>query len=277
MFPVIIHAQPACIGVQLTIRGEVKILLPNEYYHYNNSDSVYYYEEDETGTLKGATVDQFNEYLRLVDQQDFFKQRIREREAWAFNEANAPKPIFQKPTSSQNCVADHFWPDSTLLAQQKATIRNLLKDYIRKNYALDNWSSVISTWETLKSKLSSLIREAVIYEYEGQKLTGVISYDEEYNVIMYDQLYYNFLGQLTVLHRKSIGETGGINYTFHYDKNNRLAHINKVNAGFFRDGYEQSTLFSYKYFKYDQLGLISVICQQDNFTRPLKVISWRLK
>ena len=283
--PVFVCAQIASIGVQLTKRGELKILSPGESYSENAEDSVYYTEESNPEIVLGQSCNEFNQLFMLVPQVNYWEQRMQSDFSngnWnnsrylAATYTYIPKSKAKKePKPALNIIPDHYWPNSALSPKDKATIKKLLLTYVTNNYALDNWNLVIDSWQTLHDTLSPFVREAVIYQYTGQKLTGVISYDDDWNVINYDQLYYNFKGQLTFLHRKSVGETGGITYSFHYDKNNRLAHFNTVQTGFMREAYEESTDFYYQYYMYDTNGLLSTIAWQGNTVSPMKIIKWR--
>jgi hypothetical protein len=290
----IVFAQPPSIGLQLRMNGQLEIVnWQNQWANIQWNDSVWYKYNGATDILK-TSLYEFRFFMQPVNfRTPEWLSRPTESSGDRYVQPLSriyPEPmdslygkytkiqvrewhrIHQQPPAVYQKLEDYFGPDVNLTKNDKALIRSILISYAKRNIdqcganglyptgSLDSIASMLSTtFVRDKDVIRYDLKSVLIYLYEKEKLVATVGYDHDWNVLTYDRLYYDIKGRIVLFQRKAIGELEERLYTFSYNQEGQLAHVNSIISGYLTDSYEVNSFFSFTDFLYHKQQLVKIV------------------
>lgn len=289
-----LFAQPPSIGLQLRMDGQLEIVnWQNQWTNIQWNDSVWYKYNGATDVLK-TSMYEFRFFMQPVNfRAPEWLTRPIESSGDSYVQPLSriyPEPmdslfgrytkvqvrewnrIHQQPPAVSQKLEDYFGPALNLTKNDKALIRSILISYAKRNFdqcgangmyptgSLDSIASMLgSTFIRVKGVNRYNLNSVLIYLYEKEKLVATIGYDYDWNVLTYDRLHYDIKGRIVLFQRKAIGELEERLYTFSYNQEGQLAHVNSIISGYLTDSYEVNTFFSFTDFLYHKKQLVKIV------------------
>lgn len=305
--------QPASIGLQLTMQGKLEVVnWQTQWGLLRSQDSVYYADKKNPDDVKKVSLYEFRFLIQpvalyppkwLSDPVDGQYGGIYPPVSLIYPElmdsvyGNVPidqvrewnrqfKPSRKVPT---NGFEDYFGPNKNLTNADKAIIRSILLSFVKRNFEncqpnglrptgiLDSISSLLSNTHLLKKWNNRYhLKSVLLYVYEYGRLVATIGYDHNWSTLMYDRLHYDTKGRVVMFQRRSIGDITEYIYTFGYNNNDQVVHINTIRSGFRSEQFDFITLFSYTDFLYEN-NVLSQIVNLGDGTNGITILKYYTK